>query len=250
MIKLILKTIRAGPLVQQVLYDNIRLSPDDNYRELAAKAEIRRQTDYWIKVKHHALAALICNNFDSGSLFVTLDYSPDKLPADRSVVMSNYNYAMTKLRRRCPDRQIKAIRCTEHRHGVGRWHLHAVIDGATTEEIAAAWSTYGGAYCVPLDIRRVFRWVDDRGKMHKGLASYMCKEIPSKPGQRQYQPSMGLIRPECIRQIVSDDYKLYIPPGAELLEAMPLCVNTYGSSIAQAYLNPVNAPEIKGDYRG
>ena len=241
---MILKTIAAGPLVQQVLYDNIRLSPDDNYRELAAKAEIRRQSGYWLRTKHHALAALICHNFGSGSWFVTLDYSEGKLPPDRAVALRNYNYAMSKLRRRCGP--VKSVRCLEHRHGVGRWHMHVVIDGATPEEIRAAWSTYGGAYCVPLDLRRVFRWVDDRGRLHKGLASYMCKELPEKPGQRQYQPSLRLPRPECVREIVPDGYRLTVPEGADLLERFPLTVNVYGQSVAQSYLNPSNPKGDKG----
>lgn len=235
---MILKTICAGPLRQQILYSNIRVQEDDTLEARRQKHEIRRQADYWMRSKHHAMAALILANFDGSALWVTLDFRPEALPPDRAKVSRRFGLLCHRLR--ADGRTIHYIKCMEHRHGAGRWHIHAIMDGCTAADITAAWP-YGGAYVKALDPARVVPHRCPDGSISGGLARYICKELPDKPGQRTYQASTRsarLRRPEVTRQVVPDDYIISPPIGCTIIEGKILAVNPCGSSYGMAWLMP------------
>jgi hypothetical protein len=242
---MILKSIIAGPLRQQILYSNIRVSENDNPETLRKKNEIRRQSNYWNRSAHHALAALICTNFSASSLWCTLDFADTHLPPDRGKVSRRFAYMLHTLKK--DGRTVRYIKTMEHRHGAGRWHVHCILDGCTSAEVAAAW-IYGGTHCVSLDLDRVVQHQKPNGQISDGLAKYMVKELPDKPGQRTFQTSTRgakLQRPEVIREIVPDDYQIIPPHGCRIVEGKLLAVNPFGSSYGMEWLIP---PNYKGEF--
>lgn len=231
-----LKTVYAGPLRQQILYDNIRLSNLDSREQMIKKSEIKYQADYWVRTKHHALAALILENFTADDLFCTLSFSDETLPVRREEVSRRFGYFRQKLR--ADGRAIRYVKNIEHRHGTGRWHTHCVLSGATKAEVAAAW-IYGQCKISQLDPGRVVAYEIRPGQRRGGLAAYMCKEIPDKAGQRVFQRSVreaALKTPFVDRHEVGDNFVLRPPAGVKVIDQRPLVVNPFGSSELLEYL--------------
>lgn len=247
---MILKTIIAGLLRQQILYTNIRITDFDTLEARREKKDIRRQSDYWQRSKKDALGALIAANFtDDTAYWCTFDFRDADLPASRDKVSNRFGYMIRKIKQDRPGAVVRYIKSMEHRHGAGRWHVHAVISGASPDELKRAW-IYGRVKIDPLDIYRVFPHRRPDGSIAEGLAAYLVKELPEKIGQRLYQTSTRdarLKRPDVIRQHVPDDYIIVPPDGCKVLEGRTLAVNPCGSSYAIAWLLP---PPDKGGYRG
>lgn len=241
---MILKTIIAGPLRQQILYSNIRVSEDDSLETRRQKNAIRRQTNYWFRTTHHALAALILTNFDSSALWCTLTFTDERLPDERAKVARRFSYMVSLLKRN--GNTIRYIKSMEHRHGAGRWHIHCIISGCTTEEVQQAW-IYGGAKCERLDPNRVVPHKKANGQLSAGLAKYLCKEAPDQVSQRLFQTSTRsarLARPEVVRQIVPDDYQIKPPIGCRVIEGIHLAENSYGSSYGMEWMLPLEKGDI------
>lgn len=232
-----LKTISAGPLRQQILYDNIRLSNLDSRNTMKRKTELREQADYWFRIKHHALAALILENFTADDWFCTLSFSDDTIPAAREDVSRRFAYFRQKLNKQ--GYMVRYVKNIEHRHGTGRWHTHCVLSGAPKADIEKAW-IYGLAKVLPLDPERVVRYTTKSGQICGGLAAYMCKEIPDKAGQRVFQTSIrdaGLRSPTMVREEIKDNSFVLRPPsGVKVVDQRPLCSNPFGSSELLEYL--------------
>ena len=231
----VLKTVVGGPVVQQFLYTNICIHEEDGYIVRKAKNSIRGSYNHWIRDPVRALQVTIGCNFSDGGYFVTLTFSDETLPVTREQVSRRFWYFTHKLKRMgYPVRYIKNI---EHRHGAGRWHMHCIIAGPPQEAIRSAWH-YGHVHIRPIILRDVFPNPENVQYQGGGLANYMVKELREKPGQRLFQCSRGLKRPEATRQLVDDEYYLTAPGGCLFIEKNEPVVNNYGSSARITYLLP------------
>lgn len=231
---MILKTITAGRLVQQCLYDNVQIRDTDSLEARRQKVRLKSVSyNYWNKNQTRALQALIFANFDERDYFCTLTFSGDALPLNRTACARSFGYFARKLR--MSGLTPKYVKCMEHRHGVGRWHIHCIMSGCGRSAIRNAW-IYGNADVRRLNMRRVLPSANS-----KGLAYYMAKEMPDRPGQRVVQRSRGdarLIVPEPVRQYVSNSYQLHPPIGCEVVMGDTLCINNFGQSQWMTYLLP------------
>ena len=238
---MILKTMTAGHLVQQSLYTPPRVTeadPPDLRRE---KEAARRSYMHWCRNRTIAMQALLFANFTDPSrpaYWCTLTFTDQTLPLSRRELGQKFSYFIKKLHATAsPD--IHYIRIPEHRHGVGRWHIHLVVDGCTPDQIRSAWGYGKVTHIDPVDAALILRGKKGDHTERGGLAAYICKETPDKPGQRAFTASAGrnkLIRPECVRQIVPDDYELSPPPGSELIYKRTPSENAWGRCETICYL--------------
>lgn len=61
------------------------------------------------------------------NVFLTLTYSPEKLPSSGSLVLEHWQKFMKRLKRRCGDRSIRFYMCGEYGETNGRPHYHAIL---------------------------------------------------------------------------------------------------------------------------
>lgn len=61
--------------------------------------------------------------------FITLTYSPDKLPVDKSVDVREFQLFMKRLRKRFSGERIRFFHCGEYGEKLGRPHYHACLFG-------------------------------------------------------------------------------------------------------------------------
>lgn len=149
---------------------------------------------------------LIYCNFGPNDKYITLTYRDECLAEDRKQVMADFKWFRRKLllRRQARGQPCYYVYVIEHKHGDGRWHAHAIINGCgdvDLEDIRACW-TKGNA-----DVRYFSYAMADE------LASYMVKERPDRVGQHLWMTSRGLRRPLVDHQIVPDAFGTQIPVG-------------------------------------
>lgn len=206
-----LKTIVAGPLVLQTIYPVISVNDTDGVRagkrNLSSEAQKRMNLKYACQRLELEMAA----NFRQGDIVATLTYDADHLPRSRREAMRRAQRFWRKLRAK---RGISADLCyiyvTEHKHGDGRWHHHALINstGDDYAMILSAWG-YGTVDMHPFCL--------DRDKNFETLARYFCKEQRDFVGQRLWSCSRNLRKPEPDSQRVPNDTELTVPEGATVL---------------------------------
>ena len=199
----------------------------------AARARMNLKTS-WAKCRLTAAA-----NFGAGDLFVSLTYDEASLPARREEATKKMAGFLRQLReayRRAGMPELKYLYVTEHKHGEGRWHHHAFINGnpRARELIRSLWR-YG-----IVDIKSVdpLQLVD--------LAKYFCKESVDekrKVGKRLWTPSKNLSKPKIEQDYVPDDFTLTIPPGGYLLEN-PSSRNNYGEFSYIEYWQPGSTESV------
>lgn len=205
------KIIVAGPLVIECVYP--APNPRDSAgvrtgkREMSSEAQRRMN----LKYAYQKLELLIAANFGVRDLYVTLTYDDAHLPRNRAEarkIMQAFWKRMRKARKE-KGQELYYIYVTEHKHGEGRWHHHALIN-ATGEDyslIRQLWGQ-GGVEFKQLRI--------DRDKNFETLAQYLCKEQRDKVGLRLWSGSRNLRKPEreCFR--VPNDTPLSVPENAPL----------------------------------
>lgn len=228
----ILKVVETRNEVQMLLYTNIRISERDNMEVRRQKNMLKRSVSRYLKSKRRCIESLIQNNFTGADFYCTLTFRDDKLPGKSRNADQRFSYYIKKLKEAgCSN--IRYLKVLEHKHGVGRYHFHAVIsgDGVTEKLLRETWrQIYGHAYADRLRPWKV-----------PGLAGYLAKEAPDIVGGRVYsrsRPPNGLIDPVITREVVSDDYKMVVPYGCELIERVPRCENAFGSVESLSWLTP------------
>lgn len=206
-----LKTIVAGPLVLQTIYPVISVKDPEGVRagkrNLSSEAQVRMNLKYSYRKLELEMAA----NFKKGDIVATLTYDADHLPRSRREAMRRAQRFWRKLRaKRGISVELRYIYVTEHKHGDGRWHHHALIN-STGDDYAAILSSWGyGA--VDMHPFRV-----DRDKNFETLARYFCKEQRDLVGQRLWSCSRNLKKPEQDSRRVGNDEGLTVPEGATVL---------------------------------
>ena len=227
-----LKTILAWPLIQQALYTNVAVREEDSLEARRQKRKIKNATNNWIGNLERRIEALLLTNFGPDDWYCALRFDDAHLPPTREKVSRRFGSYIAKLKSR-GYHQIKYFRVIEHRHGVGRWHIHCIISGAPKDALRSAW-IYGQDLSIrPFDPMRVVSHKDS-----SGLARYLSKELPDKPGHRTYSTSQGankLAQPVITRQRVPDTYTLTVPDGCSIVQGAMLAVNPFGSSSYVSY---------------
>lgn len=185
------KIIVAGPLVVECVYP--APNPRDSVGVRAGKKEMSSEAQRRMNLKYayQKLELLIAANFGVRDLYVTLTYDDAHLPRNRAEsrkIMQAFWKRLRKARKE-KDQELRYLYVTEHKHGDGRWHHHALIN-ATGEDyslIRQLWGQ-GGVEFKQLRI--------DRDKNFETLARYLCKEQRDKVGLRLWSGSRNLRKPE------------------------------------------------------
>lgn len=206
------KTIVAGPLVIETVYPapNPRDSAGVRAGKKALSSEAQQRMN--LKYAYQKLELEIAANFGVRDLWVTLTYDDDHLPGSRkeaNAIMASF-WKKLRAARRGEGQELRYIYVTEHKHGDGRWHHHALINatGDDYELIRRLWKR-GNVEFRQLRV--------DRDKNFETLARYMCKEQRDKVGQCLWSGSRNLQKPEydCCR--VPNDTPLTPPENAAVL---------------------------------
>jgi len=222
-VALTLKTIYAGPLRVQALYN--RCAPTDTPKVRQAKHQAssdaqRRMNQVY---SYQKLELSLAVNFPTpgSGLVVTLTFDDNHMPKDRAEALRRFKYFRQKLdaaRKAAGLPELVAFWSPEVlTSATGRWHFHIVINstGRDAELIRSCW-IYGSD--VEIEKLRV-----DAEKNHETLARYMtkepreCQEYDAKPGLRGWSCTRNARRPETDTQTVGDDFRLEPPAGAVVL---------------------------------
>ena len=207
------KIIVAGPLVIETVYP--APNPRDNAGVRAGKKHLSSEAQQRMNLKYawQKLELEIAANFGINDLFVCFTYEDKFLPKSRKQANSRMQAFWKKLRaaRKVLAHELRYLYVTEHKHGDGRWHHHALIN-STGEDYDTIRSLWGQGNVEFKQIRV------DREKNYLTLAKYLCKEQRDKVGQRLWSGSRNLKKPEkeCFR--VPNDTPLTPPRTAAVLD--------------------------------
>ena len=219
----ILKQFYAGTSVYQLLYDNVRVNPDDPREVKRLKRALRQSVSRLIHSRRFCTELLLRENFDASAWYCTLTFREERYPSEKVKAGYRWAYFLRKLRERGYD-SIRYFKVLEHKHGDGRFHFHAVMDGVPRRVIREVWMELYGDN---LEIRRL------RMDKISGLAVYLSKETGDDVGRHNYSRSRGrnrLREPAKTLDIVADSVELTLPPGMERIEQQVLASNPFGSS--------------------
>ena len=215
------RTATAGDLVKVV--DYTPPAPRDTKQQRAAKHKTTTAAQKIINTKlaQGRLEMKLAANFGSKDYFVTFTYEGEN--PDRNTVKKNKNAFIRQLRtiRRTRNQVFKWIFCIEHKHGDGRYHLHAVINSVNKkldfDEIRSLWP-HGHVEITRLfDSKHAFcEWLD--------IARYMTKERPEEGkdetpvGAQVYTCSRNLEKPTIETEWIDENVPFDVPAGADVLE--------------------------------
>ena len=205
------KVIVAEPLVVECVYPapNPRDSAGVRAGKKALSSAAQQQMN--LKYAYQKLELLIAANFGVRDLYVTLTYDDAHLPRNRAEAREAMRAFWKRLRKARNEKgqELRYLYVAEHKHGEGRWHHHALINGTGEDYdlIRRLWGQ-GGVEFRQLRI--------DRDKNFETLARYLCKEQRDKVGLRLWSGSRNLRKPEreCFR--VPNDTQLTIPRNAPI----------------------------------
>lgn len=205
------KIIVAGSLVKECIYPaphprdsaGVRLGK----KSMSSEAQIRMN----LKYAYQKLELLMYTNFGVRDLYVTFTYAPEYLPRNRAEAKKIMQAFWKRLRkaRKEKGQDLLYIYVTEHRHGEGRWHHHALIN-ATGDDYDLIRKLWGHGSVEFTQIRI------DREKNFQSLAMYFCKEQRDQVGQRLWSGSRNLRKPECECFRVPNDTMISVPKTAEI----------------------------------
>lgn len=177
-----------------------------NYRTAQGKLEVK----------------LACN-FSPKDFFCTFTYAPGQEPRNRDEANRHKALFVRRIRaqRQRRGQALKWVISVEHKHGEGRWHLHAVINAADPmldiDEIKSLW---------PFGYVEVSRLFDSEHRFDTWLdvARYMTKERPEDDrdttpvGAQIYSCSRNLAPPRVVTEWIEEGEPLNIPSGAFIYE--------------------------------
>lgn len=211
------KTVYAGRMVMQVIYPVASgfMPPEERAGKMKATSEAMRRLNF--KYSWEKLSALLAANFSRGDDIVVLTYSEEKLPGekDRKRVEADLKAFRRKAKEawRKKGKTFRMAWSIEHKHGDGRWHVHAVINRLSSNDgplLASLW----GKGQVHIDHLR-----QDRERNHVSLARYMAKEAEDRENSRHaWHYTRTCRQPETVIDRNVGDETLQAPKGAIVLE--------------------------------
>ena len=234
-----LKQIRAGRLVCAVVYttptagDSSRVRADKQHASNEAREKLNARTSL------QKLERVLAANFDTGDLYLTLTYDDDHVPANRTAAIRRVQGFIAKLRsaRQARGAQLHYVYVTEEWTSQNkRLHHHMVLNstGKDIAELRQLWP-YGNN----VEVRRL---KFDEEYTYGDLAGYLTKEPKEwgcpRVGERTWNPSVGLKRPDPERFEVPDNLTLTAPPEAIAVEVCRSEANGFGSYSWIKYLLP------------
>lgn len=234
------KTIYAGSLVYDVIYDRASRGDSDQARRAKRKASSEAQKRLNAKHSWEKLERMLAANFRAGDLWVTVTYDNGHLPRTKKEADQRFDYFLQKLKaaRRKKKQSVVCFSNTEHKHRHDdfwqdrRWHHHFVINatGDDYELIRACWIYGDNIEIKPLRL--------NRDNTFEALARYMCKEAPDKVGQHPWRYTRGTAqKPEVDSRRADSAEQLHIPRGALVL-MNEKHEGLFGSWFAVKYLLP------------
>ena len=225
-----LKTITAGRLVTACLYTVPRYRRTDSpyLRREKARAASEGRSRINRRTSAQKFEGLVFSNFGAGDYYCTFEYDPAHLPSVRREVLRDWRRFRARLRDGgWPD--LRYIYVPEHRHGAGRWHIHAILGGTGGMLELAAWQIEQAWGCGPVTVRPILRSFSEVAE----LSRYLTKERP-EVGDRGWIPSLGLARPSVESCRVPDSRSLVLPPGCYSIDRREV-KNEYGEYIFLKY---------------
>ena len=207
------KIIVAGFLVREAVYPAISGSDQPKTRAAKKKLSSAAQQRMNQVYSYQKLELMLAANFMPGDLVITFTYDGDHLPSSRRQAEGKLKYFRAKLvaARKKRGEELRMVWCSEHRHGEGRWHHHAVLNatGDDYEEILHLWGQG------EIEIQKLRA---DKEKNYETLARYMAKEEREKIGQRAWSYTRNCRKPEVEVMRVETDTTLNPPKGALVFE--------------------------------
>ncbi len=242
------KIIHAGALVIEAVYPRMDRRDSERARAAKRKASTEAQKRMNQIYSWEKLELMLAANFRPGDLVVTLSYDDAHLPESRKASELRLKYFRQRLtvHRVMTGQELVMIWNTEHKHGDGRWHHHAVINatGDDYDLIRRLW-IYGSD--IEIEPLRV-----DKEKDYETLARYMCKEEGERLGQRKWSYTRNARKPEVETFRVESDTTVQVPKGATELRPPFSDGNRYGSCKVIKYLAPgwEKRPRVRARRRG
>lgn len=233
------KTVVAGRYIRQAIYPAAcgQMAPATRAGKVKATSEAMRKLN--LRYSYQKLSVILAAGFPQGSNVITLTYDDEHYPKDRKRVEADlkaFRIRMTKAwkRKGKPFRMVWSI---EHKHGDGRWHVHAVINAASGNDLPAIQSLWGKGRAETKHLRI------NREKNHLSLAIYMAKEADDQGnGRHGWHYTRNCPRPEAMIETgLSDSEVLQAPRGAMLIE-QESHTNEFGTWQYIAYYIPDDAP--------
>lgn len=239
----ILKTFLAGDTVYQLLYDNVRVNPDDPREVKRLKRALSQSISRHIRSRRFCTELLLRENFDERAWWCTLTFREDRYPAEKVKAGYRWAYFLKRLREQGYD-SIRYFKVLEHKHGDARFHFHAVMDGVPRAVIQRTWMQLYGD---DVKIKRL------RMDKIRGLAAYLSKEAGDEVGRHNYSRSRGrnrLREPVKSMEIVDGSYQLVPPPGVTPIERHTLEENRFGRSSYLFFRAPAQTAGPRGHSKG
>lgn len=234
------KTKFAGRLVSAAIYPVAAGFMPAAVRDGKKKATSAAMKRLNFKTSCEKLAGILAANFERGDDVFVLTYDPANLPKNRDRVVADLKAfrgraAKEWKRNGKPFRMAWSI---EHKHGDGRWHIHAVANRLTGNDGMLLYKLWGKGTDFHFKHLRT-----DKQKNHIGLARYMAKESADRENSRRaWSYTRNCLKPETVIDRNVGDETLQLPKGAILLE-QEIHTNEYGTWEYIRYYVPEDAPE-------
>lgn len=114
----------VNPTGKRSIVFNIRQAQDDKAVELPCGqcigCRLERARQWAVRIMHEA-------SLYSDNMFLTLTYSPEKVPPDGNLRKSDFQKFMKRLRKAYPHKKIRFFHCGEYGDQYQRPHYHAII---------------------------------------------------------------------------------------------------------------------------
>lgn len=233
------KTIQAGRLIIEAVYPVAQGSSEKTRAgkmKLTSAAQQRMNQKY----SYQKLACILAANFPRKSDVVTLTYDPDLLPAKRQKVEADLKAFRARMAKEWKrhGKVFKMAWAIEHDHGNKHWHVHCVINAATTNDRMIIEKHWGKGR-VHLEHLKT-----DRSENHISLAKYMAKEYSDRENsKRAWSYTRSCVQASTyVDRCISDNETLQLPKGAMLIDSESHS-NEFGSWEYIQYYIPEDAPQ-------
>lgn len=205
---------RAGPLTKVMVTDAYW------YRRYGPGAAQKRcrPAFYRTEIDKAELKAAL---FGYDGVLYTFTFTDEFLPEEHAEVKRLWTNYMIRLKR-CIGFTPEYLYRIEHRHGDGRWHIHAFFRyrDCPSAVVASLWP-WGHVDDEVWNRKRLLSKDPKTGKVcgYRQLAMYFTKEQPEKLGWHAVQPSRGLAGTIPLPEVrASKSPRIWVPPGAVCLD--------------------------------
>lgn len=189
-----LKEIRAGEQLEIEIYPQFKKLEDVPVEGWIKRDNRKAQKNLNDKNSRKYVERLINQNFSNGDIWITLTYDDKHLPEDGDIDaavknMQKYISRINYQRKKRGLQKAKYVYVTEYNPNEKiRWHHHMIMDGALDmDAVEACWKQSSRN-----EVRKLRK--DENGL--SGLANYIVKEKERIRGERRWNSSKGLKKPD------------------------------------------------------